>query len=432
GYTSSSPNYTQTPNPPKVDPYVEYAKTRIAEQEALKQKCANISTLKKLIDPDYSLYINKGESQTALDFLNDEMILHGGQINLRSLDNSKAEDAAILGAISKLTQIHGGAVYNQDIATLINENKDYGNYDIYNMQTQDMLEEKAKKIQADVDKGSNWWNIFSPSFTEKNLAEINADKNLIQNLIFAGLIGSTATPSEVQAVELEAQLEAEAATAAESESAAVTAVEAESEAVSTTGTGSTAAMATESESTATKTTGSGSTTATTSTISTNRYPTTKITSTDKEGYLIDKVTDARSQLIQNRLKTGGNAAYAEVNVDAIDQTDFYAHSRIFDLGQIKSEPGAEVFLPNGLYEGSTFEATMAPNSEGDPYLRNVDSEFKLINDIANQLGDNTEATGTINLFTEMDTCDSCNNVIQQFTKKYKNINVNVFYRDDLK
>lgn len=57
--------------------------------------------------------------------------------------------------------------------------------------------------------------------------------------------------------------------------------------------------------------------------------------------------------------------------------------------------------------------------------RNVDTEYKILNDIANSLGDNTSITGTIKLFTERPPCDSCADVIKQFTKKYANITLEV-------
>jgi filamentous hemagglutinin len=50
-----------------------------------------------------------------------------------------------------------------------------------------------------------------------------------------------------------------------------------------------------------------------------------------------------------------------------------------------------------------------------PLLRDVDSEAKVLNNVAAQLGDNPSAKGTINLLTERAPCASCSNVIQQFS-----------------
>ena len=58
-------------------------------------------------------------------------------------------------------------------------------------------------------------------------------------------------------------------------------------------------------------------------------------------------------------------------------------------------------------------------------IKEFDTEYKIINDIANSLGNNTSAVGTIKLLTERPPCDSCANVIMQFTNKYKNIVIEV-------
>lgn len=61
-----------------------------------------------------------------------------------------------------------------------------------------------------------------------------------------------------------------------------------------------------------------------------------------------------------------------------------------------------------------------------PLLRDVDSEAKILNNIAVQLGDNTAVKGVINLLTERPPCVSCSNIIEQFQAKYPNIKLNVF------
>ncbi|MDA2311179.1 deaminase domain-containing protein [Bacillus cereus] len=49
--------------------------------------------------------------------------------------------------------------------------------------------------------------------------------------------------------------------------------------------------------------------------------------------------------------------------------------------------------------------------------------------MASRLGENTQATGKIKLFTELDTCDSCNKVIAEFAAKYKNIELEVVHNN---
>ena len=49
--------------------------------------------------------------------------------------------------------------------------------------------------------------------------------------------------------------------------------------------------------------------------------------------------------------------------------------------------------------------------------------------MASRLGENTQATGKIKLFTELDTCDSCSKVIAEFAAKYKNIELEVIHNN---
>ncbi|MCC3380544.1 deaminase domain-containing protein [Paenibacillus farraposensis] len=143
-------------------------------------------------------------------------------------------------------------------------------------------------------------------------------------------------------------------------------------------------------------------------------------------HIIDKVSEARGGL-SNRYKENGNFAYAEVNIKGVEKTDFYAHSGIHDVN--KKIPGSEEF--SFKPDEPIFKATEAPDKAGNTYLRDGDTEYKILNDLANRLGDNPNATGKIKLFTEKDTCGSCNKIIQQFDKKYPNITIEVVHNGDV-
>jgi len=158
----------------------------------------------------------------------------------------------------------------------------------------------------------------------------------------------------------------------------------------------------------------------------NRFPTKQINPVEDQ-HIIDKVAEARGQL-SNKYKEKGNFAYAEVNISGIDKKDFYAHSGIHDAS--KKIPGAEEF--SFKTENPIFKATEAPDRKGDIYLRDGDTEYKILNDLAERIGTNSKTNGTIKLFTEKDTCDSCNLIIQQFSKKYPDITIEVIHNSDKK
>ena len=63
---------------------------------------------------------------------------------------------------------------------------------------------------------------------------------------------------------------------------------------------------------------------------------------------------------------------------------------------------------------------------GDLIDRRVDSEYKILSNLADQLGSNRQAKGQVTIFTERPACLSCLGVVDQFTKRYPNIKVNVF------
>jgi len=156
----------------------------------------------------------------------------------------------------------------------------------------------------------------------------------------------------------------------------------------------------------------------------NRFPTKQINPVEDK-HIIDKVAEARGQL-SKKYKEQGNFAYAKVEISGIDKTDFYAHSGIHDAS--KKIPGTDKF--SFKTDNPIFQATEAPNKAGQSFLRDVDTEYKILNDLADKIGTNYEVKGSIRLFTEKDTCDSCNLIIKQFDEKYPNITIEVIHNND--
>ncbi|EME5362070.1 hypothetical protein LF841_12295 [Pseudomonas aeruginosa] len=72
-----------------------------------------------------------------------------------------------------------------------------------------------------------------------------------------------------------------------------------------------------------------------------------------------------------------------------------------------------------------FVVQSVPNKAGDMVYRGIDTEYKILDNIADQLGSNTSARGAVNTLTEKAACASCLNVAEQFKAKYPNITVNI-------
>ncbi|GKW08899.1 DUF637 domain-containing protein [Pectobacterium carotovorum] len=125
-----------------------------------------------------------------------------------------------------------------------------------------------------------------------------------------------------------------------------------------------------------------------------------------------QVTDLRAGL-PSAPKREGNVAVAEINIAGMPKT-LAAHS-----GLNQSDKG---FIGMG---NQNFTYQELPNKSGRPILRNTDSEYKILDNLADRLGSNTLAKGNVTIFTEQPACESCLGVIEQFQKKYPGIKVDV-------
>jgi len=149
-----------------------------------------------------------------------------------------------------------------------------------------------------------------------------------------------------------------------------------------------------------------------------------------EGHIIDRVAELKTRLSSRALnRTSANFAYAEVDIPGL-RSEFFAHSQVNG-----PSPPSEASVN---YDGFSFRpsgdvrypAQQAPNELGFVIDRLSDSEHKIINDIANQLGPpNPQIRGTITLFTELDTCLSCNQNILDFSRDYPGITIEVIHNN---
>ncbi|WP_172455348.1 deaminase domain-containing protein [Paenibacillus sp. BIHB 4019] len=119
----------------------------------------------------------------------------------------------------------------------------------------------------------------------------------------------------------------------------------------------------------------------------------------------------------------GNFCYSSVELDVkLPKDEYYAHSQV-----TKHSGNPNIKDISEYPENPVFNATDAPNSRGRETLRDDDTEYKILNNIAKDLGDKPDVKGKITLFTEKDTCGSCNYLISKFKEKYPNIEVEVVH-----
>jgi hypothetical protein len=146
------------------------------------------------------------------------------------------------------------------------------------------------------------------------------------------------------------------------------------------------------------------------------------------------VSDIRAGLqkdLPSRLKDkkgfkNGNIGYAEIDIDfpGLPAT-MKAHSKFNDRDGWAPLPSGEnaIFAPTWVDKNGKVVDPGTPDS----WLRDVDTEYKILESVAQTLGDNHAAKGKINLFTERAPCASCNPIINQFRERYPNVQLNVFW-----
>ncbi|MBP2111111.1 deaminase domain-containing protein [Paenibacillus silagei] len=112
--------------------------------------------------------------------------------------------------------------------------------------------------------------------------------------------------------------------------------------------------------------------------------------------------------------TFGNAAVADVNIPGIKK-EFQAHSQIHSSDGVGSNVGDLSY--------SKVDKSLESYVD-DQFPRINDTEAKILEDIASQIKD-PNVKGQIDLFTELDACQSCSNLIMEFRRKFPNIQLNV-------
>ncbi len=127
-----------------------------------------------------------------------------------------------------------------------------------------------------------------------------------------------------------------------------------------------------------------------------------------------EISDAVNRITNHRgTKRGGNYGYVDGHLTGTSESAF---TKIFRSGEVK------------VNESQIFEPVPATGTSGT-WLRDTDSEFKMLNDLAKRLGGVkggskiTSVEGSIKIVSENPYCASCAGVIQQFHNMFPKINL---------
>ena len=145
--------------------------------------------------------------------------------------------------------------------------------------------------------------------------------------------------------------------------------------------------------------------------------------------LINRVKELRQKLTSS-YKKSGNFGHAEVNITNLSKSEFYAHSGIDELTGTLPNRVPEISLKPDVQD-EIFPWTSVPASNGVLIDRNIDTEYKILNEIAQKLGDNPNVVGEIKLFTERPPCSSCSGVIDLFHQRYPLLNIEIIHNNGI-
>ena len=152
----------------------------------------------------------------------------------------------------------------------------------------------------------------------------------------------------------------------------------------------------------------------------------------KDGAVLKRIELVRQKLPEP-FRLRNNFAWAIAKIDGLDKREFFAHSGIQDFKSLSAEETNRIaaisLRPD---EDAAQFKILCVNQSGkvdgpDCWYRSVDTEFKILEDIASRLPD-PAVTGRLRLYTELYPCPSCRGVMQQFLARYTNVQMQVLYR----
>jgi hypothetical protein len=139
-----------------------------------------------------------------------------------------------------------------------------------------------------------------------------------------------------------------------------------------------------------------------------------------------------AEQLREGIPFGGNIGIAEVNVQAFSAQPavLKAHSAVnesvSEMADWLSKPKGDLTSWTLKPQVSTAQHLNTPSG----YLRDTDTEFKILEHISSTISGTANPSGTINLFSEKLVCPSCTRVVRDFRDMYPGIQLNVFTKQE--
>jgi hypothetical protein len=167
-------------------------------------------------------------------------------------------------------------------------------------------------------------------------------------------------------------------------------------------------------------------------LAVSRDPALRQIDDQQDAALVERIEFIRAKLPEP-YRRRNNFAWAVAKIDGLAKTEYFAHSGLQDLEGLSAKAAKPIqAISLKPKEGEARFKVLCVNQSGavegyDCWPRNVDTEFKILEDLAARLKD-PAATGSVRLYTELYPCPSCWNVMKQFLAAYTNVQMEVLYR----
>ena len=165
-------------------------------------------------------------------------------------------------------------------------------------------------------------------------------------------------------------------------------------------------------------------------LPTVRQPTLRKINAEKDALVLERIELHRAKLPEQYRKRN-NFAWACAKINGLDKVEYFAHSGIQGLDDFSKETARELDGISLRPEKGHFKALCVNQNDvvdgNDCWLRVVDTEYKILEDMAARLPDRS-VKGRVKLYTDLPPCASCWNVMKQFMAEYTNVNMSVLYR----
>ena len=161
-----------------------------------------------------------------------------------------------------------------------------------------------------------------------------------------------------------------------------------------------------------------------------REPTMRRIQPSRDARAIERIELNREKLPAQYRKRN-NFAWAVAKIDGLEKKEYFAHSGIQNLEDFSSAAAKKVegislkpqkwqFIPECVNQNDEIDGP-------DCWVRNVDTEYKILEDMGERLPD-TSVAGRVRIYTDLPPCASCWGVMKQFLGTYSNVQMQVLYK----